>query len=78
MGDNDHNTPADLAFEYFNFLEAPEKSFTRINNAAHMVLWDQPQAWAKALVKIKNNTLSNALNNTNAIQLLGDNSQWDK
>lgn len=59
MGDNDHNTPADLAFEYFNFLEAPHKSFTRINNAAHMVLWDQPLAWAKTLVVIKNKTLTN-------------------
>jgi len=57
VGSNDYNTPADLAFEYYEFLDAPEKSFTRINNAAHMVLWDQPMAWAKALVKIKNTTL---------------------
>ena len=59
VGDDDHNTPADLAFEYYEFLDAPDKSFTRIDDAAHMVLWDQPKAWAKALVKIKNTTLTN-------------------
>lgn len=58
VGDNDHNTPADLAFEYYEFLEAPAKSFTRIEDAAHMVLYDQPIAWAKALVEIKNATLA--------------------
>lgn len=52
-GDDDHNTPADLAFEYYEFLDAPAKSFTRIESAAHMVLYDQPQAWAEALVSIK-------------------------
>lgn len=59
VGDDDHNTPADLAFEYYEFLEAPTKSFTRIDDAAHMVLWDQPKAWAETLVKIKNITLAN-------------------
>jgi pimeloyl-ACP methyl ester carboxylesterase len=59
VGDNDHNTPADLAFEYFEFLDAPAKSFTRIDDAAHMVLWDKPGAWAEALVEIKNTTLAN-------------------
>ena len=74
MGDNDHNTPADLAFEYFNFLEAPNKSFTRINNAAHMVLWDQPLAWAKTLVEIKNKTLTN----TTAALFSDDDTHWSK
>jgi pimeloyl-ACP methyl ester carboxylesterase len=59
VGDNDHNTPVDLAFEYYEFLDAPAKSFTRIDNAAHMVLWDQPDAWAQTLVKIKNSVLTN-------------------
>jgi pimeloyl-ACP methyl ester carboxylesterase len=56
-GDNDHNTPADLAFEYYESLDAPAKSFTRIGAAAHMVLFDQSLAWAEALVEIKNKTL---------------------
>lgn len=60
VGANDHNTPAELAFEYFEFLDAPAKSFTRINSAAHMVLWDQPVEWAKTLIQIKNTTLTNA------------------
>lgn len=58
VGDDDHNTPADLAFEYYEFLDAPVKSFTRIDDAAHMVLYDQPLAWAEALVDIKNATLA--------------------
>ncbi|MCP4308949.1 MAG: alpha/beta hydrolase [bacterium] len=56
-GDDDHNTPADLAFEYYEFLDAPAKSFTRIDDAAHMVMFDQPLAWAQTLVDIKNRTL---------------------
>ncbi|MDJ0629620.1 MAG: alpha/beta hydrolase [Rhodobacter sp.] len=57
-GAEDRNTPAELAFEYYEFLEAPAKSFTRIDDAAHMVLYDQPDAWAEALVEIKNATLA--------------------
>ena len=56
-GDHDHNTPADLAQQYYEFLVAPDKSFTRIDDAAHMVLYDQPQAWAEALVSIKTRVL---------------------
>jgi len=59
VGDDDHNTPADLAFEYYEYLDAPAKSFHRIDDAAHMVLWDQPDAWAEALVDIKTETLGN-------------------
>lgn len=58
-GAEDHNTPADLAHEYYEALDAPAKSFTRIEGAAHMVMYDQPDAWADALVQIKNLTLQN-------------------
>jgi pimeloyl-ACP methyl ester carboxylesterase len=68
VGDDDHNTPADLAFEYYEFLAAPAKSFTRIDDAAHMVLWDQPGAWAEALVEIKNMTLANIREGTDRDQ----------
>lgn len=57
-GDDDHNTSADLVFEYYEYLDAPAKSFHRIDDAAHMVMWDQPDAWAQALVDIKNQTLN--------------------
>jgi pimeloyl-ACP methyl ester carboxylesterase len=59
VGDKDQNTPADLAFDYYKFLKAPAKSFTRIDDAAHMVLFDQPGAWAAALAEIKDATLLN-------------------
>lgn len=58
-GAQDYNTPAKLAREYYEFIKAPAKSFTEIEGAAHMVLFDQPEAWAKALVNIKNITLKN-------------------
>jgi len=56
-GAEDWNTPADLAYEYFEVLEAPAKTFTRVEDAAHVVLHDQPDAWAEALVEIKSATL---------------------
>ena len=56
-GAEDWNTPADLAFAYFEVLEAPAKSFHRIPDAAHMVLYDQPDAWAEAMVEIRDYTL---------------------
>ncbi|WP_136442227.1 alpha/beta fold hydrolase [Pacificoceanicola onchidii] len=56
-GADDWNTPADLAFAYYQALDAPDKSFHRIPDAAHMVLHDQPDAWADAMVGIRNVTL---------------------
>lgn len=55
-GAEDRNTPADLAFECYERLDAPAKSFTRIDGAAHMVMWDQPAPWAEAMVEIRNAT----------------------
>jgi pimeloyl-ACP methyl ester carboxylesterase len=57
-GTEDHNTTGDLAYEYFEVLEAPAKSFTWIEGAAHMVMMDQPEAWTNAMINIKNQTLS--------------------
>lgn len=56
-GTEDHNTTGELAFEYYEVLEAPAKSFTWIEGAAHMVMMDQTEAWTKAMVDIKNQTL---------------------
>ena len=56
-GADDWNTPADLAFAYYEALDAPDKSFRRIPEAAHMVLHDQPEAWAEAMVAIRDQTL---------------------
>ena len=58
-GAEDWNTPAKLAREYYEFLDAPEKSFTVIEEAAHMVFYDQPEAWEGALIEIKNKTSAN-------------------
>lgn len=58
-GTEDHNTSGELAFEYYEALEAPAKSFTWIEGAAHMVMMDQTEAWTGAMVDIKNQTLKN-------------------
>jgi len=57
-GTEDHNTTGELAYEYYEALEAPTKSFTWIEGAAHMVMMDQPDAWAEAMVEIRNLTLN--------------------
>ena len=56
-GAEDWNTPADLARTYYEFLDAPQKSFTEIEEAAHMLLYDQPVVWEETLIKIKDATL---------------------
>ena len=56
-GAEDWNTPAALAREYYDFLDAPQKSFTVIEGAAHMLLYDQPRAWEGVLIEIRNATL---------------------
>ncbi len=56
-GAEDRNTPADLAREYHDFVQAPQKSFTRIEDAAHLVMFDQPDAWVMALIQIKQKVL---------------------
>lgn len=61
VGADDHNTPADLAREYYEFVQAPQKSFTAIDEAAHMVMFDQPDFWAEAIINIKKQTLGENL-----------------
>ena len=56
-GTEDHNTPGELAFEYYETLEAPAKSFTWIEDAAHMVMFDQTDIWTDAMIDIRNQTL---------------------
>lgn len=56
-GAEDHNTSGELAFEYYEALKAPAKSFTWIEGAAHMVMMDQTDAWTEAMINIKNQAL---------------------
>ncbi len=56
-GTEDHNTSGELAFEYYEALEAPAKSFMWIDGAAHMVMMDQTDVWTETMVDIKNQTL---------------------
>jgi hypothetical protein len=47
-----------LAEEYYNFLEAPAKSFTWFENSGHTMIWDEPDKTAQELIRIKNETLN--------------------
>ena len=57
VGDHDWQTPGELSHEYFEVLEAPAKSFTVIENAGHSLIYDNPDAWAAALIRIAEETL---------------------
>lgn len=59
MGEHDHNTSAGLAREYYEFLDAPAKSFTIVEEAGHSFMYEKPHAWAAALISIANETLGN-------------------
>jgi pimeloyl-ACP methyl ester carboxylesterase len=59
VGEHDHNTAADLSRAYYEAFEAPAKSFTVIESAGHSFMYEQPDAWAAALIKIADETLGN-------------------
>lgn len=57
QGEFDYNTPEILSRAYYNTLDVPAKSYTVIKNAGHAMMYDKPDAWAAALIDIKNKTL---------------------
>jgi pimeloyl-ACP methyl ester carboxylesterase len=59
QGEHDHYAPESLSREYFKALEAPAKSYVVIKDAGHTMMYDQPDAWAAALIRIADETLNN-------------------
>ena len=57
-GRHDHQTPGELAEEYYNFLEAPLKTFTWFENSGHTMIWDEVDKTTEELIKIANETLN--------------------
>jgi len=53
LGEDDWQTPCDVAKEYFNTIKAPHKDLYIIPNAGHMTMLDQPEAFFNALEKVK-------------------------
>ena len=57
-GRHDYVTSGELAEEYYNFLEAPAKSFTWFENSSHIMTWDEPDKATQELIRIANETLN--------------------
>jgi pimeloyl-ACP methyl ester carboxylesterase len=57
-GRHDHQTPGELAEEYYEFLEAPAKSFVWFEVSGHTMMFDEPDKWAEELIRIANETLN--------------------
>ncbi|MEJ2668426.1 MAG: alpha/beta hydrolase [Deinococcales bacterium] len=57
VGRHDHSTPGELAQEYYQFLQAPAKSFTWFANSGHTLMFDEPDRWAQELIRIARETL---------------------
>jgi pimeloyl-ACP methyl ester carboxylesterase len=53
----DYACPGVLVEEYYNMVEAPEKSFTWFENSAHDVYYEEPQVFNQKFIKIVNETL---------------------
>lgn len=49
QGRKDGIAPFEIAFQYFNFLEAGEKTFTAFENSAHMPHYEEPEKFANLL-----------------------------
>ena len=57
-GRHDHETPSEVAEDYYNFLEAPAKSFTWFENSAHDIYFDESEKTNQELIRIANETLN--------------------
>ena len=53
-GDHDYNSPWPLVEEYCDMIDAPDKEFYLIENAAHSPLWEQPETCFEIMKEIKN------------------------
>jgi pimeloyl-ACP methyl ester carboxylesterase len=51
-GRHDHETPGELAEDYYNFLKAPVKHFTWFEHSAHNMMYDEPDRTNRELIKI--------------------------
>ena len=52
-GDYDYNTPWELVKDYANSIEAPDKNFYLIPNAAHSPLWENWTETGEVMRQIK-------------------------
>jgi len=57
-GRHDHETPGELAEDYYNVLEAPAKHFTWFENSAHNMMYDEPDKTNQELIRIANEVLN--------------------
>ncbi len=55
-GEYDYNCPWELVEQYCNMIEAPDKAFFKISNAAHSPLWENVEESHNAMCEIKNRT----------------------
>ena len=56
-GESDYNCPWKLVEEYCEIIDAPDKEFYLIPDAAHSPLWENPAVTCEILKKIKERTL---------------------
>ncbi len=59
QGRYDYATPSELVEEYYNILEAPDKSFTWFENSAHDIYYDEADEFNQRLIGIVNDILAN-------------------
>ena len=57
-GEMDYNCPRELAEEYCDIIEAPDKGFYLIPDSAHSPLWENPSETCEVLRQIKEKTLN--------------------
>ncbi|MBX3257733.1 MAG: alpha/beta hydrolase [Chitinophagaceae bacterium] len=55
-GKYDHNTPTDLAKQYFNNIKAPLKQFFIFENSGHLIPFEEPDKFNKLLTQTIFNT----------------------
>ena len=57
-GESDYNCPWELVKEYAEIIDAPDKEFFLIPDAAHSPLWENPSATCEILRQIKERTIN--------------------
>jgi pimeloyl-ACP methyl ester carboxylesterase len=59
-GRYDYETPAELAYDYFEALVAPAKSFTLLEDSAHNPMYDEPETFGRTIAEISRETIGEA------------------
>ncbi len=63
LGRHDYNCPVELAVEWYNMLDAPDKKLLFFENSAHSPQWEESEKWNETFITIFADNIKNRSSN---------------